>query len=176
MNFTSKFFIARIPSTNTEQDFGNKNSSIHELHKITRELKVTSFKFRFIPKARKIPHQQANHVLVVTSPAAKKYICRHSYKWVAHLPIGQQTRFWGFKNKLSALVTYLWISVLSPMRRRSIEELFSKKCTYQVETPLQIKSTSIRRTVARDFGPITLGWRNFKTVFLFGNAFTFLLQ
>lgn len=58
-----KFSIARIPFTNTEQDFGNKNSSIHELHKITRELKVTSFKFRFIPKARKIPHQQTNHVL-----------------------------------------------------------------------------------------------------------------
>ena len=43
MKFTSKFSIARIPFTNTEQDFGNKNSSIHELHKITRELKVTSF-------------------------------------------------------------------------------------------------------------------------------------
>ena len=80
MNFTSEFFIARIPFTNTEQDLGNKNSSIHELHKITYELKVKSFKFRFIPRARKIPHQQTNHVLVVTSPAAKKYICRHSYK------------------------------------------------------------------------------------------------
>ena len=33
------------------------------------------------------------------------------------------------------------------MKRRSTEEFFSKKCTYQVENPLQIKSTSIRRTV-----------------------------
>ena len=31
--------------------------------------------------------------------------------------------------------------------KRSTEEFFSKKCTYQVENPLQIKSTSIRRTV-----------------------------
>ena len=33
------------------------------------------------------------------------------------------------------------------MKRRSTQEFFSKKCTYQVENPLQIKSTSIRRTV-----------------------------
>ena len=36
------------------------------------------------------------------------------------------------------------------MKRRSIEELFSKKCTYQVETPLQIKSTSIRQQLIVD--------------------------
>ena len=68
---TSEFFIARIALTNARQDFRNENSSSHELNKITRESKVTSFKFRFIPKARRIPHQQRNHVLVATSPAAK---------------------------------------------------------------------------------------------------------
>ena len=80
MSSTSEFFIARIAFTNAGQYFGNKTSSIREFKKIIRESKETSFKFRFIPKARKISHQQRNHVLVATSSAAKEYLCRHSYK------------------------------------------------------------------------------------------------
>ena len=62
---------AQMFGNEMKQDFGNENSSSHELNKITRESKVTSFKFRFIPKARRIPQQRRNHVLVATSPTAK---------------------------------------------------------------------------------------------------------